>query len=143
MTNKKLIKELSETHLGGYYFTGRVKGSDMIAVFWQSVSSHPWKKRAYEPRFVGSLTKSEVGIAEAMTASRKADEKLKAAHAAYAAKKREDWIQSLPDQLDEETLIDKRAGIVTDSLGNYLMSLPKTPVEDIRDFVDENYVIPE
>ena len=55
----------------------------------------------------------------------------------------QEWIDSLPDQIDDETLIDKHQGIITDPIGNYLMSLPQQPVANLTKYFRDNFEIPE
>jgi len=52
----------------------------------------------------------------------------------------ESWVESLPDKLDNETLIDKGRGLITDLWGNTIMSIPSREMglTDLRKTVEDN-----
>jgi len=52
---------------------------------------------------------------------------------------RNEWISSLPNQIDNETLIDKISKSITDKYGNRIMGLPSMPVENIAEWFDSKY----
>jgi len=112
-------------------------------IFGQNISTHPWKERSYAPQFIASVSDKDIEAIFVLMAEAKAKGEAEAKIKADAKTDRQAWIDSLPDQLDEDTLIDKRQGIITDVIGNYLTSLPQKPVADLSKYFRDNFEIPE
>ena len=54
-----------------------------------------------------------------------------------ADKIREDWINSLPNELSGGELVDKIMNCVTDPWGNRLIDLPLEPVESLQAWLNK------
>ena len=112
-------------------------------IYGQNVSTHPWKERSYAPQFIASVSDKDIEAIFVLMAEAKAKGEAEAKIKSDAQADRQTWIESLPDSLDHETLIDKHQGIITDNIGNYLMSLPQKPVADLRKYFRESFEVPE
>lgn len=112
-------------------------------IWGQNVSSHPWKGREYPAHLIATISAEEMETIRELERDEYDRQRKKADQKASANEARAEWIRSLPNKLDEETLIDKNQGIFTDLWGNYLLSLPKIPVDNLREYFDRNFTIPE
>ena len=70
--------------------------------------------------------------------AKREEEKAKKDYLEMKNKDREEWIASLPDEIDGFK-IDKVRGEVLDDIGNYLFMLPRTPVAKFREWLRDNY----
>jgi len=122
------------------YARKREEGWD---IYGQNISTHPWKERSYAPQFIASVSDKDIEAILVLTVDAKARAEAGAKIKSDAQADRQAWIESLPDSLDHETLIDKNRGCFTDSYGNYLMSLPQKPVADLRKYFRESFEVPE
>lgn len=112
-------------------------------IWGQNVSSHTWKNRDYPAHLIASISDEEMAAIRQLEGEEQDRQKNIADQKTLSKQKRAEWILSLPDKLDQETLIDKNQGIFTDLWGNYLLSLPKTPVADLQEYFNNNFAMPE
>ena len=135
-----IVRELYGKAGDTCYAIKREEGWD---IYGQNISTHPWKERSYAPQFIASVSDKDIEVIFVLMAEAKAKGEAEAKAKAKAKTDRQAWIESLPDNLDHETLIDKRQGIITDGIGNYLMSLPQKPVANLSKYFRDSFEVPE
>ena len=138
--NSAIVRELYGKAGDTCYATKKEDGWD---IYGHNISHHPWKERSYAPQFIASVSDKDIEAILVLTVDAKAKAEAEAKIKSDAQADRQTWIESLPDSLDHETLIDKHQGIITDNIGNYLMSLPQKPVADLRKYFQDNFEVPE
>ena len=123
-------------------------------IIYQAVSSHPWKNRNYVPSDLGEVApRTEDALAAAGVVA-KAGSEWQSAIEAETTATREAWIESLSDTVEipweykgktgsDLYRIDKDRGEVVDNYGNYFLSLPSIPVDDLVSWINENRYNPE
>ena len=107
--------------IGGTY---SIQGDEIV---YQAVSWHPWKDREYAPKVVG---KAAPGTTEALTrleALEATGRKYNADQQHQAEQTREEWIETLPDEVSGWK-ISKSWAQVQDEYGNFVADLPQTPI---------------
>lgn len=110
----------------------------------ESISFHPTKKRKYEKKKMFKISKAAELILRRGKEIRLSAQKETDRQEASKILKYDAWVDSLPDKIYGYRL-DRKRRELTDDVGNYYFSLPKTPLhlEELEAWVRENEYIPE
>lgn len=131
MRNKDVMLCLVKSTVGGYFTTVvRQDGSGLVDVFYQAVSSHPWKDRSYQRKRLGAIYKYEYDLVCAIAQAKSEADAAKRENKRQKELARDEWINSLPTQVGD-FYVDKAQEAIVDDVGNYYWSLPQEPVVDI------------
>ena len=112
-------------------------------LYGMNYSSHLWKNRNYPEHRIGLMPVGWKIIFDRLVSEAKAESVKKTTAKKDTAADYQQWVDSLPSQFDKEIFIDKNQNAFVDGIGNYLLRLPSSPVDDLKAFFQNNFEIPE
>lgn len=112
----------------------------------ENISSHPWKDRVYDPVKIMEISDQDATDLVRLCEIEQAEDQRTREEAAREEERRHQerlaWLKSLPDEI-EDLVVNRKTGELCDSCGNYYLTLPDTPIDNIGQWVRDNIHIPE